>query len=102
MSRLVVALLAIVALVTGCAGTKGGAQIDDWCVAGRLTSESAEWFNSQPEGWKRHSDYTAPIRKKDRIVSRHCSEALIALGAGDLAAAFEAFQRAQRNDDGGQ
>ena len=86
-------------LITGCAGTSGGKQIDDWCVAGQVRDESRDWINENRQAWKQHTQYQAPIESGDRIVSRHCSEVLIALGAGDFAAAMDSFRKARANDD---
>lgn len=95
------AFLAATLLVgLGCAGTPTGAKIDDQCIAGRLSKEGAAYLNDNPDAWQKiHGDYTARIEKNDRVLSRDCSEALIALGAGDFEALDEALKRMKKNDD---
>ncbi len=95
--HLAVALLLL--LTTGCAGTTGGKQIDDWCVAGKLREAGAEYFNEHPELWKQHKDFTAPLTDGFRIVAVDCSEALRALGAGDMEEFERRLKALQKNDD---
>jgi hypothetical protein len=86
-------------LFVGCANTPQGQQIDDWCIAGKLRGESVAFLNENPDTWKRHSDYTAPIRKDDRILSVHCSEFLRALADGDFEQADKLRKKMKKNDD---
>ena len=97
MTRAVLLCAAIV--LAGCAGTPTGDKLDDQCIPGRLKSESAAWLNEHPESWKQHSDFTAPLESGDRLLSRDCSEALIALAAGDFEALDAALKRMKQNDD---
>ena len=99
MTRAVAAACAL-ALATGCAGTPLGKRIDDQCVAGRLSEDGAAFLNATPEAWEKvHRDFSAPIRKNDRVLSRYCSEALIAFAEKDWEQFVEAVAKMQSNDD---
>lgn len=70
--------LVAVCLVFGVGCELWGKRIDDFCVAGKLTTQGASLFNNDPDSanLNRHGDYPYAIKEGDRIVNGQCSELL--------------------------
>lgn len=94
------ALAGLALTLAGCANTPEGKQIDDWCVAGKLTESGAAYLQAtRGESFKIHKDFTAPIAKDFRLVAGDCSEALRAAADLDAEELERRLKALQKNDD---